>query len=153
MLEVDLSFPTEIHERLKQLPPCPETRIPDEEWFSEFQKELKIKTNNKGKCKKLIPHFHEHLNYCIHYRTLKYVVQNLGVQIDKKHNVIEFKQSKWMQPYIEGNNELRTEAKANDDEFLVALFKLMNNSVFEKTMEDVRNRENMHINDRPRKRD
>jgi hypothetical protein len=34
MVEVDLSFPKEIHERLKQLPPCPETRAPDEAWFS-----------------------------------------------------------------------------------------------------------------------
>ena len=33
-VEVDLSFPQEIHERLKQLPPCPETRAPDEAWFS-----------------------------------------------------------------------------------------------------------------------
>ena len=61
-VEVDLSFPQEIHERLKQLPPCPETRAPDEAWFSEFQKELKIKTKNKSNCEKLIPHFHEHLN-------------------------------------------------------------------------------------------
>jgi hypothetical protein len=33
-VEVDLSFPKETHEKLKQLPPCPETRIPDEAWFS-----------------------------------------------------------------------------------------------------------------------
>ena len=33
-VEVDLSFPPEIHERLKQLPPCPETLAPKEEWFS-----------------------------------------------------------------------------------------------------------------------
>ena len=69
MVEVDLSFPKEIHERLKQLPPCPETRVPDEAWFSEYQKELEAKTNNKSKCEKLIPHFHEHPNYCIHCRT------------------------------------------------------------------------------------
>jgi hypothetical protein len=45
-VEVDLSFPKEIHERLKQLPQSPETRVLDEAWFSEFQKELKVKTNN-----------------------------------------------------------------------------------------------------------
>jgi hypothetical protein len=97
-VEVDLSFPQGIHERLKQLPPCPETRVPDEACFSYFQKELKLKTNNKSKCEKLIPHFHEHLNYCIHYITLNYVVEELGVRIDKLHHVVEFKQQKWMQP-------------------------------------------------------
>ena len=40
-VEVDLSFPKEIHERLKQLPPCPETRVPDTKRFSEYQKDLK----------------------------------------------------------------------------------------------------------------
>jgi hypothetical protein len=141
-VEVDLSFPKETHERLKQLPPCPETRIPDEAWFSESQKELKIKTKSKSKCEKLIPHFHEHLNYCIHYRTLKYVVKDLGVQIDKLHNVVEFKQKKWMQPYIEGNNALRTVAK---NEFEKDFFKLMNNAVFGKTMQNVRNQMNLHL--------
>ena len=98
---MDLSFPREIHERLKQLPPCPETRVPDEAWFSEYQKKLKIKTKRNSKCEKLIPHLFEHKNYCIHYRTLKYVVRELGAIITKTHNVVEFKQAKWMQPYIE----------------------------------------------------
>ena len=47
-VEVALSFPQAIHERLKQLPPCPETRAPDEAWFSEYPKELKVKTSNKS---------------------------------------------------------------------------------------------------------
>ena len=60
--------------------------------------------------------------------------------------VISFKQSTWLASYINGDNKLRTtEAKATDDEFLVPFFKLMNNSVFGKTMEGVRNRENMHL--------
>ena len=137
IVEVDLSFPKEIHERSKQLPPCPDTIIPKEEWFSEFQKELKINTKSKSKCPKLIPQFHEHLNYCIHYTLLKYVVKELGVQIDTVHNVVEFKQSKWMQPYIEGNNKLRTMAK---HDFEKDFFKLMNNAVFGKTMQNVRHR-------------
>jgi hypothetical protein len=47
--------------------------------------------------------------------------------------------------YINNNNQLRTEAKASGDDFLTSFFKLMNNSIFGKTMEDVRNRENMHM--------
>ena len=59
--------------------------------------------------------------------------------------VMSFKQSTWLANYINDNNTLRTEAKGCGDEFLVSLFKLMNNSAFGKTMEDVRNRENMHV--------
>jgi hypothetical protein len=141
-VEVDLSCPKEIHENTQSATTMPRTRIPDEAWFSEYQKELKIKTKNKSKCEKLIPHFHEHLNYCIHYRTLKYVVKELGVQIDKLHNVVEFKQKKWMQPIIEGNNALRTVAKNDFDK---DFFKLMNNAVFGKRMQNVRNQMNQQL--------
>ena len=102
---MDLSFPTGIHERLKQLPPCPETRTPDEAWFSEYQKELNIKTKSNSKCEKLIPHLLEHRNYCIHYKTLKYAVKELGAIITKTHNMVEFKQAKWMETYVEGNTD------------------------------------------------
>ena len=40
MLEVDILFPPELHELLKQFVPCPENIIPTQEWFSEYQKEL-----------------------------------------------------------------------------------------------------------------
>jgi hypothetical protein len=81
VVEVDLHFPKEIHERLKQFPPCPETRVPSETWFSEYQKNLKLKTRSKSTCQKLIPHLFPHNNYCIHYRLLKYAVKELGVVI------------------------------------------------------------------------
>ncbi len=55
--------------------------------------------------------------------------------------VISFKPSWWLANYINDNNKLRTDARANGDDLLVSFFKLMNNSVFGKTMEDVRNRE------------
>ena len=71
----------------------------------------------------------------MHYRPFKYVVKELGVKIDKVHNVAEFKQSERMQPYIEGNNKLRTMAK---HDFEKDFFKLMNNAVFGKTMQNVR---------------
>jgi hypothetical protein len=64
--------------------------------------------------------------------------------------VIEFKQSNWMAEYINENNKLRTQAKQEGNEFLVSLFKLLNNSVFGKTCEDVRNRENMHLTTDPK---
>ena len=85
IIEVDLTFPEEIHDKLKEFPPCPENVAPGLDWLSDFQKELlkekqddKRKTDKEtplrvSKCAKLVPHLFEHKNYCIHYRNLKFV--------------------------------------------------------------------------------
>ena len=49
MVEVDLSFPKDIHELLKQFVPCPENIIPNTEWFSDYQKEVQASTNANTK--------------------------------------------------------------------------------------------------------
>ena len=92
-------------------------------------------------CKKLIPHLMEHKNYCIHYRSLKFV-EKLGVKIGEVHNIVSFKQKAWLKPYIDFNTDKRKEAK---NEFEKDFFKLMNNAVFGKTMENVRNRMDLHL--------
>ena len=71
MVELDISFDSSIHEKLKQMPPCPESIIPREEWFSEYQKQVAKTTNSNTKTQKLVPHLNEHLKYCIHYRNSK----------------------------------------------------------------------------------
>ena len=141
--EVDLEFPPELHEKLKHFPPCPESVIPKEEWFSDYQRQVMEITNSKPTSEKLTPHLMKHENYVLHYRNLKFV-HGLGIQIKLKR-VVSFTQSRWMAPYIEDNNKLRAKAKAEGNKFLDELFKLMNNSVFGKTMEDVRNRMDMRL--------
>ena len=73
-------------------------------------------------------------NYVVHIRALKQAL-NHGLILKKVHKVIQFNQEEWLRPYIDINTKLRTEAK---NDFEKDFFKLMNNAVFRKTMENVR---------------
>ena len=61
IVEVDLHFPSEIHDKLKEFPPAPENIVPNVEWFSEFQKELGRKTGTIKKMEHITDHLHEFL--------------------------------------------------------------------------------------------
>ena len=80
-------------------------------------------------------------NYAVHILALKQAL-NHGLKLSKVHNVIEFRQNAWLKSYIDMNTELSKKAK---NEFEKELFKLMNNSVFGKTMEDVRNHRDIRV--------
>ena len=86
-----------------------------------------------NKCDKLVCNVRDKENYVIHILALKQAL-NHGLKLSKVHRVIEFRQGEWLKPYIEMNTKLRLQAKYDfEKDFL----KLMNNSVFGKTMENV----------------
>ena len=123
ILEVDLTYPEELHDLHNDYPLCPE-RVECE----------------KG-VKKLIPNLRDKNNYVVHYKTLMQCLR-LGMKLKKIHRGIKFIEDAFLKPYIDKNTSLRAQAKNN---FEKDFFKLMNNAVFGKTMENIRNRVNIKL--------
>ena len=123
ILEVDLEYPEELHDHHNDYPLCPE----------------RVECDHG--VKKLIPNLRHKNNYVIHYKKLMQCLR-LGMKLKKIHRGIKFTEAAFLKPYIDKNTILRTQAKNN---FESDFFKLMINSVFGKTMENIRNRVNIKL--------
>ena len=86
------------------------------------------------KCEKLVCNLHDKKKYVVHIRSLKQALDH-ALKLKKVHRIIEFNQDAWVKLYINMNTELR---KLANNDFEKDFYKLMNNSVFGKTMENVR---------------
>ena len=148
--EVDLSIPKELHYKFKNYPLAPEIKSIPENNLSEYQKYLNNKLNIKynEKDKKLILDLSTKKNYKVYYKNLEYYIQ-LGIKVDKVHKILTFDEKTFLKEYIDLNTELRKKAKNNLEK---DLFKLMNNAIFGKSMENVLNKSNIKlINNDPEK--
>ena len=114
-LEVDVQYLEKLHELHNDLPFLPER--------------MKIK-----RVEKLVANLHDKTEYVIHMRNLKQAL-NHGLVLKKVNRVIKFNQNAWLKPYIDMKTDLRKKA---ENDFEKDFFKLMNNAVFEKTIENVR---------------
>ena len=132
LFSVDLHIPEDKHEYFNNYTPLPLNKVIKKEelnpLFTQDYKESKIK--------KLCCSLDDRINYKVNYRLLKLVL-NLGFKLIKVNKVVEYEQKPFMKEYILLNTELRKKAKSD---FEKDFFKLMNNSCYGKTMENVRNR-------------
>ena len=122
ILEVDVKYPKKLHNLHCDLPFLP--------------KRMKI-----DKCKKLVCNLHNKKKYVVHIKSLKQALKH-GLKFKKIHRIIEFNQKAWLKSYINMNTELR---KLTKDDFEKDLFKLMNNAVFGKTIENIRKHRDIKI--------
>lgn len=139
MFEVDLEYPKELHDYHNDYPMAPERVALKKSDLSPYCLKLAEKLNMKIPevgVPKLIPNLNDKKNYRIHYRNLQQCLKH-GMKLTKVHQVLEFKQKPFFKEYIDMNTEFRKQAK---NDFEKDFFKLMNNSCFGKTMENVRER-------------
>ena len=115
-------------------PLAPEKLAVSSDTLSKYCKQIAEEYKMKvGVVKKLIPNLGTKAKYVLYYKNLQLYL-SLGMKVTKIHRVLKLKQSDWMKKYIDFNTKKRMHA-AND--FDISFFKLMINSVYGKTMENL----------------
>ena len=128
-----MEYPSSLHDRHNDYPLAPEAMKINPEMLSPYSQQLAEKLGLSGTVEKRVPNFQTKQHYVLHYRNLKLYLE-LGMELTKIHRVLQFRQVPWLKPYINLNTTTSAQARnAFENDF----FKLMNNSVFGKTMENV----------------
>ena len=142
ILEVDLEYPKSLHDIHSDLPVAAESKTMHLDQLSSYTQNLAVKLQIKGRpSRKLIPNLNNKCKYVVHYMNLKQYLY-LGLKLCRIHRGIRFHQTHWLQQYIAMNTQLRKTAR---NCFEKDFYKLMNNSVFGKTMENVRGRVDIEL--------
>jgi len=142
ILEVDLEYPKEFHDSHNHYPLAAEKLTVSQDWLSSYTAQLAQDLGlNFTSTTKLIPNLNDKHHYVVHYRNLKQYL-SLGLTLKHVHHVLRFTQSPWLKSYIDFNTEKRKHAR---NDFEKDFFKLLNNSVFGKTMENLRKRVNVKL--------
>ena len=139
IFEVDLHYPTSLHNQHDDYPLAPESLVIDRNMYSPTQQSVFPETAPQ---KKLTPNLMNKSKYVVHYRNLKLYLQ-LGLVITKVHPSLTFKQSPWFKAYIDFNTRQCSFVAGNS--FLKDFLKLMNNSAYGKTQENLGKRVSVEL--------
>ncbi len=142
--EVDLGYPEHLHHSTADFPLAPESGEITQDMFSAFMTEFYSTLNPNQTYKpsqKLLLTQYDRKHYVVHFAVLKFYLA-MGLTLDRIHRVIKYKQKAWLKEYIDFNSQQR--AQSNND-FDKSFYKLKNNALFGKTMEDVRKRINYKL--------
>ena len=141
-LEVDLDYPDNLHKMHNDYPLAPKKCAISSDMISKYCKEIADKYKIKvGDVKKLISNLGNKIKYVLHYKNVQLYL-SLGMRLTKIYRGLKFKQSDWMKKYIDFNTEIRKNA---DNDFEKDFFKLMINSVYGKTMENLRKKKKVRL--------
>ena len=142
-VEVDLKYPSYLHDRDFDYPLCPEKLTIKTDMLSPHNLNLRKKLYDSKRVDsvKLAPNLYDKSNYVTHYENLKFYVKQ-GIVIVRLHRVLQFRQSKWLADYIKFNTDQRLKAQSK---FAQGFFKLMNNAAYGKLLEDVRKRNTLFV--------
>jgi hypothetical protein len=131
----DLSFPKEFHDKFNGYAPAPVKRSIDKDEISDYQKDILKKNNIKKKDNsvKIILDLNDKKNYIVDFRLLK-LYEKIGVKVDKIHYGYKYEMDYVIKDYIDKNSKKRAESKT---EFDKAYYKLLNNIIYGKMLQDV----------------
>ena len=150
ILDVGLEYPKECHDKHIDYPLAPEIMNITADMLSDVQKQIYKEYNNGNdpkdeKTNKLILNVMDKQNYVLHIDILKFYLKQ-GLKVKKINRVIEFRHQQWLKPWIDFNTEKRKEATSD---FSKDMYKLMNNAVYGKSMQNVRNQIDFELVDTP----
>ena len=137
----DFVYPDAIKEATQDFPLAPMSDKVTEAMFTPFMKAYyeRLKDQHQPSFKpgyKLLLTQYDRQNYVAHFAILKFYL-SMGLQITKIHSIIQFTQKPFLKSYIDYNTQKRMQAR---NAFEKDYYKLKNNALFGKTMEDVRKR-------------
>ena len=139
ILQVDIDYPEELHDCHNDLPLAPEKLYVTEDQLSSFVKENQV--GARPKTKKLLTHFYKRDYYIVHHAALKYYVSE-GLIVTQVHKIMKFTQKRWLADYIMMNTKLRSLCNSS---FEKDMYKLFNNSIYGKALENIWNRKEVNI--------
>ena len=137
VLTVDLEYPEHLHDSHNDYPLAPELCTISPDMLSPYNKKYNEAHHRRAiPQRKLVAHLGPRKNYVVLAKACA-LYQELGMRVTKVHQVITYTQVPYMRSWVELNTRLRQQAVRQGHDFLAGLYKLANNSVYGKLMEDV----------------